>query len=192
MFFEVRERVEFLWSEPWEAGEEWAGVDGCGGFFEVRGVVRFEEEFPVGGERLVNGAEDFRLDEAFPCVAFFGPWVWKEEVEPGGAAGWQEPAESVAAFEAEDADIGETESVCAAADFGDAAAESFDAEEIAFREACRHFEEEGAVAASDIDFEGAGGVREDGLAGQSGEVVTGDQFVGAGHARFLGSGREGA
>ena len=168
------------------------GVDGGGGLFEVRGVVRFEEEFSVGGERLVNGAEDFRLDEAFPCVAFLGPWVREEEVEPGGAAGWQEPAEGVAAFEAEDADIGDAESVCAAADFGDATAESFDAEEIAFREACRHFEEEGAVAAADIDFEGAGGVREDGLAGQSGEVVAGDQFVWAGHARFLGSGREGA
>lgn len=127
MFFEVRERVEFLWSEPWEAGEERAGVDGGGGFFEVRGVVRFEEEFAVGGERLVNGAEDFRLDEAFPCVAFLGPWIREEEVEAGSAAGGKEPAEGVAAFEAEHADIGEAEPVRAAADFGDAAAETFDA-----------------------------------------------------------------
>lgn len=192
MFFEVGERVEFLWPEPWEAGEEGAGVDRGGGFLEVRGVVCFEEEFSVGGEGLVDGAEDFRLDEAFPCVAFLGPWIREEEVESRGAAGGQEPAEGVAAFEAEDADIGETEPGCAAADFGDAAAESFDAEEIAFREACCHFEEESTVAAADIDFEGAGFVREDGWTGEPGEVVAGDQFVGAEHARFRGNGWEGA
>ena len=152
-----------------------AGGEAGEGVFEVGLVVGLEEELAaIVDEDAVEAVEEFALiDEAAGGVAFLGPGIGAEEVEAGDAGGGEEPADGVGAFEAHDAGVGKLLGVDLAGGFDDAAEHALDAEEVALGVVGGHAGEEGAVAAAEIDFEGAGGVGEDFSAGEFAEVIGG-------------------
>ena len=78
--------------------------------------------------------DGFWLHETIVGVAFLWPGIGKEQMDAGGAIGWEQIAEGVTAFHAKHADVRQPAPRRLAADFLDPAQEAFDAQEIAFRE----------------------------------------------------------
>ena len=107
MLFEVGGGVKLRGVQPGEPGEKRGLVHHGGRFLKIIRVIGLEEEGSPRRKDAMDAREIVRMDEPMEGVAFLGPGIWKEEVNPGGTTGGQEPGKRVGAFKVDDPDIGQ-------------------------------------------------------------------------------------
>ena len=124
----------------------------------------------------MDAVEIIRGDETMESVAFFWPWIRKEQVDAAGTSGGQEPCQGVGAFQMNDPDICQFLLCGKPADAADASTEALNTKEIALWIVRGHLQEKRAVPTADIQFESAGSIRKDGSGGNQGKIVVRDEL----------------
>jgi len=119
---------------------------------EIMGVVGGEAKFTAGFQGKGEIVDEAGLKEAPRPVAAFGPWIRKKNISDGDAARRQEITDSVAGFEAKDAQVGQSRADGAFLDLADAAQETFDGQEIDARMLLRVSKRKAAIARAEIQF----------------------------------------
>ena len=164
-------------------------VDFRSAHFEVFRVVRLEQKFAMWLQDARQPLlELWERHQPTPVMLLFRPGIRAQQMQPRHAPGRQQPAHGVGAFQAQHAGVDEAGGGDLFRHLGHPARQAFDTQEIALGMLPGHGDEETAVAAAEVDFQGTQGIRENVLLPQLTEIVFGDEYgLGVGHGRIGGT-----
>ena len=121
---------------------------------KVGWVIGSKVNGPAGGESLPGEGGKALVHQPVPPMPALGPGVGEIKVQGGGGVGWQQVFEEIAGFEADAAQVGQARLPTFAVELPNSSQEPFHTDQIAFGVPAGVLDQEGAIPAAQLNFEG--------------------------------------